>query len=1609
MLGRKIAGPARAFAAACLGIALAWPMQATSATSQVCSAKDPTTGTPACGAAAGNPLNVMSGNKFQREVDMPALPGVLGLELVRYYNSEAALGDERGILGRGWRLSYEAELVFAPGGDRITVYQGDGTQTRYEKAWVQFEPGVTVYNTNEPGQGSLRAQRVAGTLEYSLTLTNGNRQTFDAQGKLVRIAAPSGEYVTLQRDVAGFLLRVTDPQGRFLSLRHLPPQEARTTSKFRGVQFIDSPVGRFAYTYGSTMPAGSSAKATDLIANLVKVALPTHYDPNTKANPLGASGDRGTTTSTVSRIYHYEDAKHPTLLTGITVQGQGSDGKPMNERIVTWGYDARGRANLSVKGAYDPKKPGPEQVTLEFHTKPSDGSGTTVLTNSLGQTTTYTYAQINGKPELLEVRGAGCATCGPSNVRHRYDRRGRLLEDIELDVKGQPVKGELMEYDGIDRLIRVSAVRYRNGKAGAPRMEVRYQYGADTQNRIPTVIASPSVVVGKEHLIRIEYNEAGQPTRVAEQGFSPVDEHGEPTPQGTPIRRETTYRYSRINGRSVLAQIDGPLPNGPLSSPKDSDITRIEWDARADQVLAVIRPMNLRSAYQHDTATGRVNEVLAPDGVVTRYEYSDSEVSRPTATERAGRRVVYSFDAQGRLSRIEDAPGRTVNLRYDIAGRLVAATDAQGYKAEVKLDGEDAPVMAGLYEPDQSKPLRATYNWYDEQHRLARRLRPDGQIDTWRYDEQGRVIEHVDGQGVLHVQRRADESGSFAQIDITPDGLLRAHLESYQPTVAQDSVAVRRDDFGRTVLAWLPGQGARKWKYDAADRLVSEIRIDRGAQEASVISFRRDASGREIEQTIRNAGSATVQTHRLRYEGALLVEDGDDTQTLHYRYDEKGRVAFTGIELKDEQGQVVYQTEIGTEYDPQSSELRRRQLADGSSMHIERGSSQAAKRVTVQSAFWTSVSRKLHEWLPDSVAEAIASTLPEQAIAVDIAMHPFNGVTGYTQGNGITTAKQFDIAGRLTALKIKADQHDLSAQTLRYKAGPQIRSIDDVGQKLEYGYDGFGRLKPAARLTKTSMQSQILERDAQGRTATDGSYRYSYTPEGQIRTVSSLSGTPIAKYRYNARGQRVGKTVFAQSGECTTYFLWDQGRLVAEIAETGDHKGQLTAQYLYLVDQAAMAPIAKLESANADGNVTHSARLLYIHADHRGQPFAMTDKNQRVVWHARPDEWGYFATSEERQHAILNLRLPGQYYDVETGLHDNWHRSYDPRPGSPNHGHYLSPDPLGYPDGPDVYGYSSGDPVNKVDPMGLYEIDVHYYMTYFLALMAGLDPATALKIALGDQYVDDNPNTSPTPNAISPSSMFANKNALLDYHFVLSDSSGKTLTAYNNTYVNSVVNSLSPQLQNLKCASDKAPNADSKAQFFGEFLHAFEDTYGHRDSNDFPIDALTLGVGAGHTDYGHNPDYTYNHRSAIPLSGHMVWDNNEMRTDAMERAVFAQLQAYAGTAASKVGFDQIKSIVDKFNGYNENEENTGADGLFSMRPGTSKVADAAGTSSSNATSQKLQTLNDALVVAGFSSILYYDVNQACQNRNEFLTTLDPKNYSGTILTTPTTCPSTRPG
>ena len=61
-----------------------------------------------------------------------------------------------------------------------------------------------------------------------------------------------------------------------------------------------------------------------------------------------------------------------------------------------------------------------------------------------------------------------------------------------------------------------------------------------------------------------------------------------------------------------------------------------------------------------------------------------------------------------------------------------------------------------------------------------------------------------------------------------------------------------------------------------------------------------------------------------------------------------------------------------------------------------------------------------------------------------------------------------------------------------------------------------------------------------------------------------------------------------------------------------------------------------------------------------------------------------------------NLAFPGQYFLLESGFSDNWHRFYDPATGR-----YLQPYPLRFVDGPGVYSYAKNRPSSLVDRTGL--------------------------------------------------------------------------------------------------------------------------------------------------------------------------------------------------------------------------------------------------------------------------------------------------------------------
>jgi len=264
-------------------------------------------------------------------------------------------------------------------------------------------------------------------------------------------------------------------------------------------------------------------------------------------------------------------------------------------------------------------------------------------------------------------------------------------------------------------------------------------------------------------------------------------------------------------------------------------------------------------------------------------------------------------------------------------------------------------------------------------------------------------------------------------------------------------------------------------------------------------------------------------------------------------------------------------------------------------------------------------------------------------------------------------------------------------QSFTYDSHNRLTQAQGRYGNIAYTYDPVGNRLTRSVNTRTETYAYVPDTnriqeitghnpitftlDAAGNVTAMGARTLVYNQHHRLVRVEE--GTEVlGEYTYNGLGQRAVKEA---NGE-TTIFLYDMnGKLVAEANETGT----ITAEYLYM---------GKIRMAKAD---PATGNLYFYLNDRLGTPLMMTDETNTVVWEAMVRPFG--ETMVNPNSTVVNhLRLPGQYYDEETGLHYNYHRYYDPRTGR-----YLRADPIGQLGGVNIFVYAANNPIMSMDPLGL--------------------------------------------------------------------------------------------------------------------------------------------------------------------------------------------------------------------------------------------------------------------------------------------------------------------
>ena len=251
-------------------------------------------------------------------------------------------------------------------------------------------------------------------------------------------------------------------------------------------------------------------------------------------------------------------------------------------------------------------------------------------------------------------------------------------------------------------------------------------------------------------------------------------------------------------------------------------------------------------------------------------------------------------------------------------------------------------------------------------------------------------------------------------------------------------------------------------------------------------------------------------------------------------------------------------------------------------------------------------------------------------------------------------------------------------------ADPQAPAPEAVISNLVYETTS-NRLK--------TMDGSAVSHDAEGNITSlpqtgQPTLTMSYDAVNRLSTVSK-DGSLQASYVYNAQGQRVLKQL--NTGDSVVYHYNPAGQV---IGETVYKTGLISAQKTYV--WLGTMPLAMVD----DGQMS------YLHNDQLNTPRIATNQNKTSVWQWQSDAFGASLGAEvanddvdgDGQSVVVNLRFPGQIFDSESGKHYNYFRDYDPQTGR-----YIQSDPIGLNGGLNTYAYVGGNPVNYVDPLGLFQ------------------------------------------------------------------------------------------------------------------------------------------------------------------------------------------------------------------------------------------------------------------------------------------------------------------
>lgn len=1188
----------------------------------------------------GGIIEAMDGNLVLQTTDL-SLPGKgWPLAFTRTYNSR---GVYSGPLGGQWTHSYNALLTFSAG--EITFRDGDGTTHVYE------ELGNLLYASPRGMSGTKLVNDPEGT--YTLSWKDGSRSVFDPAGKLVQLKERNGNKVTLTYDGHGRLSQIADDSGISPGLSY--------DANGRISRVRDHNVTTTWKNF--TANGGSWANPSNAVSSNNQYATSSSASATHDFYNYGFAGPPNAWITKVEACIEAHTAGDDDLGVRITTNGGGTwsaehivnlpaaDPNSLTcldftSHLPSWTWNDLGNGAFRAQVRY-----------VKIGQASADSlDWIPVRVSTATRSWSYFYDASGLLASATDPMGNSTLyTYYPASSRMKVlvDRADKVLEFF---------------YNFINRVSEVWTGKY-NRTTSTIEWKFR-EYAIDTTSQNQRTLVTDALgnvttidrAAQDAHPIRID-----GPLAATGIGCSCCGTGSELWT----IEWDGEFNwFSRTDGKNQKTMVTYDW-RGNRAHETDAlgNYTEATWQNRDNGTVfdsLMLKQRNKRAFVTTNDYDWKGNPIKTTDalGNFTRTFYTSAGFVNKT-TDKRGVNTTYTYDAHGWRLDTTDPLRHTTKSEYDAVGRLVKTTTALNFVSRRAYNANDWGVsdsnplnFVTAYEyngrGDRTAVIDANGNrtttvvniTWAKAHKI---IEATGDTTENTYDKLGRLVQVKDPRGKLW---KYDLDKFGRQMNVT-DPLNQKTRFSYD---AAGNVVQRIDGNGKFTNYTL---------YDTLNRIKTV-----SYQDANTLTYSYDANSNLVSET-GYGFTRTTEYDALDRVKKVTFNFGSFSKIVQYSYDQNGNRktmvypdGFTvtyiwdadnrlsNIQITGQTWTFIYDNdhrrtaarhpnglELNATYDSATriTDLRSKNLANGS---------------TVESFTYTH----------DNLVNRRTLT--------------------HMNGTQLSFAYTTDYALNATTYETGAKAYYF------YDANDNRRFRNETGAKrTEYGYGLDSSLSHRELLSGGTVQvTNDYTYDANGNRLRDSRtvtgqgttiFDYVYDLENRlVRTLVNLS--EVASFAYSSDGSRIRRT---EAGT-PTYFLYDFRDFNGynDIVEEYDSVGNRVARYVH--GPGLDEPLAMERGA-----------WYYYHIDGLGSVTVLTRADKTVANRYVYDDFGGFRSKTE---AVANsYTFTGREHDDITGMHFYRARYYDHVVGR-----FLTRDPAGMVDGPNLYGYVRNNPTTLVDPMG---------------------------------------------------------------------------------------------------------------------------------------------------------------------------------------------------------------------------------------------------------------------------------------------------------------------